>query len=347
MPGHRWSLESNGGVFEDIENDIAQARVSVNFAEYIWEPGRASEQILRALAGRIAGVKCRVLADSLGSPDFEKRIAPRLRAIGCEARVFRPVTRANLFERDHRKIVIIDGRIAYLGGFGVRDDWLSKKRRRWSPSLRNRLRMTGEWRDDNIRLVGPAVNDVQRAFAQNWQETGGSLLPAVELPTLEPDGDARVAFVSSTAGYLADGERLVHLMIKSARKRVQIANAYFVPDPSLIRLLVQKAREGVDVLVLAPGHKNDVPIASIGQRRLYRELLAAGIKIYEYQPTMMHAKTMIIDDRLAVIGSLNLNLLSMNRLEEAVFVIEDGPLIEALDQSWQDDLKESQQVKAR
>ena len=144
-----------------------------------------------------------------------------------------------------------------------------------------------------------------------------------------------MAFVSSSAGYVADGERLTHLLIGAARRRILSPNArYFVPDRSLLDLLAQKAREGVDVRVLAPGRKNDLVIASIGQRRLYKELLTAGIKIFEYQPAMMHAKTMIIDDQLAVIGSLNLNPLSMNRLQEAVFVIDDKLLVEALEQSF-------------
>ncbi len=345
LPGHHWSLESNGWVFSEIAKDILHAQLSVNIEEYIWEPGRANEQLLSALGRRASGVKCRILADPLGSPDFETQIAPRLRSLGCEARVFRPLTAANLLERNHRKIAVIDGHIAHMGGFGVRDEWLSGKRRRWSPLWRKRLRLIGEWRDDNIRLVGPVVNDVQRAFAQNWQEAGGTLLPASDLPAIPPSGPARVALVSSTAGYLTDGERLMHLLISAARQRIYIANAYFVPDQSLLDRLIEKAQKGIDVRVLVPGRKNDVPIASLGQRQVYRQLLAAGVKIFEYQPVMMHAKTMLIDDRLAVIGSLNLNLLSMNRLEEAVFAIEDVKLAEVLSESFASDLKESRQVK--
>lgn len=348
LPGHRWSLAANGTVFSELARDIEGARVSVNIEEYIWEPGRASDELLAALSARVRGVRCRVLADPVGSPDFERKIAPRLRAAGCEARLFRPLTTSNLLERNHRKAAIIDGRVAYLGGFGVRDEWLSRKRRRrFLAGRRAKLRMIGEWRDDNIRVTGPAVSDVQRAFAQNWIEAGGALLRAAELPPIAPDGPARVAFVSSTAGYVTDGERLLHLLIRSARRRLHIANAYFVPDASLLQLLCEKAREGVDVRVLAPGSKNDIPIAGIGQRRLYKELLGAGIQVYEYQPAMMHAKTMVIDDRLVVIGSLNLNLLSLSRLEEAVFVIDDPELAAALGRSWQDDLGESKQVRRR
>ena len=127
-----------------FEHDIAQAHISVNISEYIWEPGLASEQLVRALSARTPGVACRVLADALGSPDFEKKVAPALRKSGCEARVFRPLAAVNLLERNHRKLVVIDGSIAYLGGFGVRDEWLSKRCPRWSPLKRKRMRMSGE-----------------------------------------------------------------------------------------------------------------------------------------------------------------------------------------------------------
>ena len=342
LPGHRWALAENGSVFESIAADIVQAQTSINFVEYIWDPGAASDRLLQALALRPAQVRCRVLVDALGSPAFAQKVAPQLRAIGCEARLFRPLTLRNLLERNHRKLVVIDGRVAYLGGFGVRDNWRSKRRRFFG---RARRRFADEWREDNIRLQGPAVSDVQRAFAQNWQEAGGALLPAAELPTIAPDGAARVAFVSSTAGYVTDSERLLHLLIGGARKRIYIANAYFVPDESLLQLLADKAQQGVQVQVLAPGGKNDLPLAELGQRQVYRELLSAGVKIFEYQPVMMHAKTMLIDDELAVIGSLNLNLLSLSRLDEAVVVIDDPSLVRELDASWRSDCAESRQIR--
>jgi cardiolipin synthase len=343
--GHQWQLEFNGDVFDALVADIHGAQSSINFVQYIWEPGAPSDRLIKALSERKPSVVCRILADPMGSPDFAKEVADKLRAIGCEARVFRPVSLENLFERDHRKLVIVDGRVGYVGGFGVREEWTSKRKRRRRPFLRGGSRGLGdEWRDDNVRVVGPVVADIQRAFAQNWQEAGGSLLPPSDFPEIQPDGETRAAFVSSTAGYLTDCERLVHLLVAAARKRVYIANAYFVPDQELIKLLIEKAKQGVDVRVLAPGRKNDVRIAKIGQRRLYNVLLDGGVKIYEYQPVMMHAKTMIIDDRVSMIGSLNLNMLSFVRLEEAALVFDDPKLVEALDESWREDLGESREV---
>jgi cardiolipin synthase len=345
-PGHRFTLEPDGVVFDALEADIAEAQVSINFVEYIWEPSEPSERLVRALAQRKPNVKCRILADPMGSPDFAEQVKPALEKIGCEARLFRPVSSHNFLERDHRKLVIIDGRVAYLGGFGVRKEWLAKRRHRRRAYGSGVTRGFGdEWRDDNIRITGPSVQDVQRAWAQNWQEAGGALLPAAELPDPEPDGDSRMAFVSSSAGYLTVAERLVHLLVGAAQKRVWIANAYFVPDESLQRLLIEKVKAGVDVRVLAPGQKNDLRLAAIGQKRTYGELLDGGVHIYEYQPVMMHAKTMIIDDRVAMIGSLNLNLISLVRLEEAALVVDDPELVHALDAEWQKDLENAREVK--
>jgi len=344
--GHRWQLEFDGDVFDALVADIAGAEKSVNFVQYIWEPGDPSDRLLKALAARKHGVACRVIADPLGSPDFAKDVLPRLGEIGCEARVFRPKSLSNLFERNHRKLVIVDGRIGYAGGFGIREEWTSKRRRHRLRILRGGSRGLGdEWREDNVRLTGPAVSDMQRAFAQNWQEAGGALLPVGEFPAIEPDGDARVAFVSSTAGYLTDSERLVHLLVKAAQKRIYIANAYFIPDDALVNLLIEKVRAGVDVRVLAPGRKNDLQLARIGQRRLYGVLLDGGVRIYEYQPVMMHAKTMLIDERVAMIGSLNLNLISFTRLEEAALVFDDPNLVKELDESWNQDLTQSREIK--
>ena len=340
-PGHAWQLDNNGEVFDAIAADIAEAKVSINFVEYIWEPGEASERLLGALAARSRGVRCRILVDPLGSPRFAKEVAPRLIAMGCEARIFRPLSRDNIFERNHRKLVVLDGAVAYVGGFGVREEWRSIRRRYFR---RSRKRFMGEWRDENLRITGPVARDVQRAFAQNWQEAGGGLLPAAELPIVSAKGETRAAFVCSTAGYLSNAERLVHLLIKSARRRIYIANAYFVPGRSLLDALIDKAKAGVDVRLLVPGRNNDIALSELGQRNRYRELLESGVRIFEYQLAMMHSKTMVVDDRLAMIGSINLNLLSLNRLDEAAVVVEDPRLIAELDADWAEDVADSREV---
>jgi cardiolipin synthase len=331
--GHRWRLEDSGKVFDGIVDAIGRAEHSINFESYIWHSGEPSNQILAALQKRTRGVACRVVVDPLGSPDFDKNVRPQLEAMGCESRIFRPVGKHPVAERDHRKIVVIDGRVGFVGGFGVRKEWVKASGSR-----------DPEWRDINLRIEGPVVNELQRAFAQNWQEAGGALLPAADFPSLSGDGEARAAFVGSTYSYVTDARRLVLLAVAAAKKRLWIWNAYFVPDDVLRDLLVRKRREGVDVRLLVPGDKNDVTASKIGQRNSYGPLLAAGIRIFEYQPSMMHAKVMILDDRVSLVGSINLDALSLQRLEEDSLVVDDPALVEALERDWERDVAHCREV---
>jgi cardiolipin synthase A/B len=331
--GHKVRLEDDGRVFDAIVADIGRARTSVNFVSYIWHSGEPSDRIIAALGKRDPRVACRVLADPLGSPDFEKNVAPRLDAVRCEHHLFRPLSRHPLPERNHRKIVVVDGHIGFVGGFGVRQEWV-KASGSSDP----------EWRDINVRIEGPAVADLQRAFAQNWQEAGGTLLPVDDFPHIEPAGEARVAFVSSSFGYVTNADRLTLLTIASARKRLWVWNAYFVPDDKLEERILDRAAHGVDVRVIAPGDKNDVLASKLGQRARYPTLRKGGVQLWEFQPTMMHAKTTIIDDHVAVIGSINYTSLSLTRLEEDAVVIDDAELTRALERDWADDIAKSRAV---
>jgi len=331
--GNRWRIEDDGRVFDAIIDDIGRARTSVDIVSYIWHSGEPSDRILAALERRAHGVTCRVLADPLGSPDFADKVEPRLRAMRCDALMFRPLGKHPIPERDHRKIVVVDGRIGYVGGFGIRQEWVKAS---GSPDP--------EWRDINVRIEGPTVAELQRAFAQNWQEAGGPLLPVEDFPRIDGEGDARVAFVASSFALVTEADRLTLLTIAAAKKRLWIWNAYFVPDDKLRDLLVAKARAGVDVRLIVPGDKNDVTVSKIGQRRSYPPLRAAGVRIYEFQPTMMHAKAMIIDGRVGVVGSINLDSLSLTRLEEDAVVVDDPAIVTALERDWNDDVRKSRAV---
>ena len=333
-PGHRAQLADDGEVFDAIVDAIGQARVSVNIVSYIWHSGQPSDRIVDALARRAPGVACRLLVDPLGSPDFDDKVAPRLHELGCETHVYRPLPLHPDIERNHRKIVVVDGRIGIVGGFGIRREWV---RRPGSSAP--------AWRDINLRIDGPAVANMQRAFAQNWIESGGTLLPPSDFPRIEPGGDARAAFGSSTFGIVTDADRLMLLTISAAKKRVWMWCGYFVPDDRLAALLIDRATHGVDVRILMPGDKNDVTIAKLGQRRSYPPLAAAGVKLYEFQPTMMHAKAMLVDDALSVIGSINLDPLSLTRLEEDAVVVEDRALVETLERDWVIDIAKSRPVR--
>lgn len=334
QPGHRVTLLENGAVFDALVADIAHARTSVHIVMYIWEAGRASDRLSAALIERArAGVACRLVIDDFGSSDFAKTIQPALSAAGCDVRLFRPGLARDALARNHRKIAVIDGAIAYTGGFGVRDNWLGD-------GLRD-----DAWRDSNVRFTGPAVRDAQQAFAENWQEAGGPLLPDAAFPAPDTSGPALAAFVTSTASpVVTRAERLSQLVIAAASRRLWITNAYLVPSRAIFAQLLAKARAGVDVRILVPGSKSDSKPALAVQHKEYPELLAAGVRVWEYTPAMVHAKTMIADDELAVVGSINLDTLSLNKLEESALVIADRALTAELARHFEADLQHAHEL---
>lgn len=309
--GHQVALLNNGDVFDALVADLGRANSSIDVEIYIWEKGVASARVSAALIAKArAGVACRVLVDALGSGGFDRELAPPLTAAGCEVRVFRPLPGPDLTARNHRKVVVIDGAIAYTGGFGIRDSWLGDG--------------IHGWRDSNVRFTGPSVAGAQQAFAENWQEAGGALLPEDAFPPASSDGGVTAAFVgSSAAPVITHAERLTQLMIAAATKRLWITSAYFVPSRSIRAMLKAKAQAGVDVRLLVAGSKSDSKPSFVAQQVEYPSLIASGVRIWEYEPTMLHTKTILTNDRLAVVGSINLDPLSLNKLEESALVIDD------------------------
>ena len=331
--GHSISLFQNGSVFDALVQQIDGAKSSINVAMYIWEAGAASDRVVKSLVARArAGVRCRVLVDDVGSPDFGKTVQPRLTQAGCEVRIFRPLNGQQKLARNHRKLVVVDGVSAITGGFGIRDTWLGDG-------------ITGEsWRDSNVSFNGPAVSGAQQAFAEKWQEAGGALMPAEAFPDPETSAPVRAAFVSSSQSVLTRAERLTQLMIAAATRRLWIANAYFVPSRGILSLIEQKARAGVDVRILAPDKNSDSKTAFGLQHTEYGRLLKQGVKIWEYTPSMMHAKTMVVDEELALIGSINLDPLSLNELEEDALIVEDRGVTDQLSQSFIADCARSKRL---
>lgn len=326
VPSNQATLAFDGAAIDAVEREIAGASESVTVLMYIWEKGNASDRVVAAIEGRrAAGVSCRIVIDDFGSRKFLSPEGPgtRLAAAGCEVRRFRPLPEGAKLERNHRKLVVVDGRTAITGGFGVRDDWLGDG-------------VNGEsWRDTSVIVRGPAAVEAQQIFAENWLETGGSLLPPELFPSAGPPGAAvgtsHVAFVSSTASpNVTRAERLTELLFQAAKKRIWISNAYFVPSRALLDLLERKAAAGVDVRILVAGKKSDSKTSFGAQQGLYGSLLEKGARVFEYEPSMMHAKTLVVDDRLSLVGSMNLDPLGLNTLEEIGAVIDDAALNAAL-----------------
>lgn len=340
-PGHRVEMLNNGHVIQAIEEEVRAARSSIHIATFIWRPGEPSGRLIRALGERQPGVACRVLVDPLGSLNFEA-VSPQLVAVGCEVRIFRPIQGTvasldakRLMSRMHRKMVVRDGEVGLTGGWGIWKSWLGNARN------------AEEWRDANVRVWGPAVRGMQQAFAENWQEAGGDFLPPQCFPQVAPMGEARAGFVGSTGSpFLSDARRMSLLAIGAAKRRLWIVNAYFIPPEALSDMLILKAKQGVDVRVIVPGRHHDVSPVHAGQRASYARLLEGGVRIWEYELSMLHSKTILVDEDLSIIGSTNMDPLALNQVEEGSLVVVDEALAGELERNFEQDLMHAREIHA-
>jgi cardiolipin synthase len=335
LDGNRLAWRDDASIFDAIAEGIRGARHSVHVDVYIWQPGQPGERLAELACRRAReGVAVRILVDPMGSPGFDVALCRPLRAAGCEVRYFRAPSRRyfSITGRNHRKLVVVDGRIGFTGGFGIAPPWAGDGL------------SSGAWRDANAEVEGPVVRQMQAAFAAHWLETGGALLPRADLERARPAGAARAAYVTSMDVKGRSQARWVtYIALMAARRRAWIANAYFVPPPEIVGAMCLLPARGVDVRVLLPGPHQDHPSVTFLQRRLYPKLDRRGMRVYEYQPSMMHAKTMLVDDRLVVVGSINLDFLSMDWLEEGSLVVDDRPFAAALERRWYRDLARSRQ----
>lgn len=334
------TLLNGNETFPRLWSDIRSARTSVTLRLYFMLPGEVAESLHEAMVERArAGVPVFLLYDAYGS-EFRKGYLESLRNEGVHVAAFRPLRWYHLNRaqnRSHVRAVVVDGRVAYTGGFGIDDLWLGNGRR------------PEEWRETNVRFVGPAVAQLQAVFLAGWGEATGELLtgPLFFPPQPPPPGGVRsagVLFTSPTTGS-TPAERFLALSIASAARSLYISNAYFVPDDDQRRLLADAARRGVDVRVLTAGQHTDMPAARLAGRRHYEQLLAAGVRIYEYQPTMLHAKTLVVDEIWSSVGTMNFDNRSAALNEESNLVVFDAPLGEHLESVFARDLRYSREVE--
>jgi cardiolipin synthase len=330
--GNAIDLVSNGEIFDVLDEEIRSAQESIHVSEFMWRgQGDPSDRIGRAILDRRRGVRCRILIDWFGSLDFDPSLERRLLGDGVELRRHRPLP--DPLRVNHRRIFVFDGRRAYVGGFGIWRSWLGNGA------------TPGAWRDTAARIRGPIVSDLQRAFDHSWQNEGGAPLPGAAYPRLLAEGDVRAAVVASSPAWARTtrAARMWYALIASARRRLWVSNSYFVPERSLQNLLVARARAGVDVRVLAPGPHHDIGIVLAGQRRTYERLLDGGVRIFEYAASMMHAKTLVVDD-VAVIGSTNMDSQSMSFLWEASVVSHSPRVAQLLADKFLLDLSRSREI---
>ena len=335
-------LQNGDALFPAMLRDIKSAKSTITFAQYLFKGGTLARELAQSFADRCrAGVKVYILLDDHGSkaPD---EILEIMRQAGCHLDYFRRVRAPQVIlpwkllrynYRNHRRILVIDGRIGFTGGYGISDDWLGDGR---TPN---------HWRDTNVRVEGPAVKDLQAAFTDSWLETTGNILGGGEFfPRLEAKGRVSLQFVkSSPVGGSFQNYLLYLLSIVSAKKSILITNPYFIPDERMTQALLDAAARKVRVTVLVPG-KIDFKITYRASRRHYGRMLLGGIQIYEYSPALLHSKTMVVDGVWATIGSTNFDNRSFALNEELNLTLHDRALAQSLEATFADDLRHSRQI---
>jgi cardiolipin synthase A/B len=332
-------LQNGDAFYPAMLEAIRNAKDSVNFEVYIFDPDEIGRQFMEAFKERArAGVEVRLLLDGFGGMKMTKRYRDELKEAGVVVSRFRPPSLRNLvrfYKRTHRRAIVIDGRIAFTGGAAV-----SKK---WKGNVRN----PHEWRDSMTRVTGPMVAGIQSAFATNWVYCTGEVIAGPRFfPTLEQGpGLCGLSVVSSPSDALQPIRLLFWVSFINARQRLWICNSYFIPDSRLRDAVIERAKSGVDARVLVPGNHTDaVPVQWAG-RSFYGELLKAGVRIFEYEPAMMHAKTTVIDGAWSIVGSANLDERSMELNEENVLGVSDRGFAQSIEEGLAADFACSREIK--
>ena len=301
-------------IFPAMLDAIHSARKSITFETYIYWKGQIGQEFADALSERAqAGVKTHVLIDWIGSSQIDRHYVDELRQAGADVREYHafhwydPASWKNLDHRTHRKILVIDGKLGFTGGVGIADEWLGNAD---GPD---------HWRDNHYRVEGPVVGQIQAAFCDNWMQTTGRVLEGNDYFPGIPEAGTQVCqmFRSSSSGGSENMELLFLLSIAGAGKNIRMESAYFDPDYLTRRRLIEAHHRGVSIKIIVPGERIDEKIVRTASRAHWGDMLKAGIEIYEYQPTMIHCKQMIVDDLWVSIGSANMDNRSFRLNDEA------------------------------
>jgi cardiolipin synthase len=329
--------------FPAMLRDIRSAKLTITFAQYLYQDGSIAREIAQAFAERCrAGIQANILLDSHGSGQAPSEIIATMKDAGCHVEYFRRIEAAGIIfpwkllrynYRSHRRVLVIDGKIGFTGGYGISEAWTGNGR---TPE---------HWRDTNVRIQGPVVRFLQAAFAESWLETTGIAVGGDGyFPRLEPAGSITAQIVkSSPTGGSFQNYMLFLLSINSAKESVLITNPYFIPDDVMTEAMVKAAGRGVRVLVLLPG-ESDSELTYTASRSHYGPLLLGGVKIYEYKASLMHAKTIVVDGVWSTIGSTNFDNRSFALNQEINLTVYDRGIARRLEEIFHDDLKYSEPI---
>jgi cardiolipin synthase A/B len=340
--GHAELLDNGDAYFPAMYDAFRNAQRSINFMVYIWEPGKCSDEMFEVLIDACRrGVQVRILLDGFGGMRCPDEDLDRFREAGGKVGTFRPLRFGKLLRfhrRNHRRAIVVDGTVAFTGGAAVGDKWLGDARN------------TDEWRDSMVRVTGCMAENLQSAFSELWAFTTGEMLTGDSFFPDEHDIDDRYADVQSV-GLISSPSNEEHplrlfyfLTFLAARERLWITSPYFVPDRHLRDVVKKRARAGVDVRVLLPNEHTDAMPIRRASHSYYQELLDAGVRIFEYQPTMLHAKSVVVDGKWSVVGSANMDVRSKELNEENVMGILEEDFGRELEESFEKDLQRASEI---
>lgn len=341
LHGNEVELAMNGdAIYPHLWADLRSARSTITIQLYFSLPSTVADTLAEILLERQrAGVQVLLLLDAFGSQPLRGEWVDHLRRAGVEMAWLRPLHWYTLHKADHRshtRVIIVDGQVGYTGGFGLADYWLGDGRH------------DGQWRESNVRVRGPAVARLQAAFAEGWAEATGQLLTGDDFfppAAFEAVGPVQAGILHTvpTVGS-TPAERFLALTIAGSRHTLYIANAYFVPNEDFRRLLIRAVGRGVDVRILGTGPRTDIRTTYYASRQRYEELLRGGVRIYEYQPSNMHAKTLVADGVWSAIGSMNFDNRSLAFNNELMLTVLDSVVGASMDSSFMEDLRYSREI---
>lgn len=334
-------LKNGNEFFPALLAALQHAQKSITCTVYIWEDGSISTKVLDILIQKAKdGIEVRVLLDGFGCWYAPKDKFNELEKAGGKVDTFRPIRFGKIsryHKRTHRRAIVIDGTTGFIGGAAIADKWLGNAENE------------SQWRDTMFEVTGEMAQSLQSAFAQLWAGTNGEILigqtfyPLTQ-PSTKTSSNRYVSVISSPASDTEPLGKMIWLSIRCAQKKVCITNSYLVPDQYIFKALIERAEAGVDVSILIPNNSTDAKAIRHATHYHYNTLMQAGIKIYEYQPTMMHSKILSIDSKWSIIGSANMDLRSVALNEENVIGILDVKFGKKLDHMFADDLSKSKQI---
>ena len=337
--GNRVDVFTDGDTFYPAMLEaIRSARETVHMECYIFKKGEIGDAFVEALCERAkAGVRVTLVMDAIGSFGAFRALAKPLQAAGCRVAAYQRFTwyrLSRLNNRTHRELLVIDGAVAFAGGAGVAD-W-------WAKPMHGKPR----WRDMMTRIEGPVVSDIMGVLAENWVECCGEILtgPETYKPPREAGTIAAFAVKSSPSDRATVSRVLFQTLIEGANAKIRVSTPYFLPDKAFRQAIRRTAGRGVDMMVIVPGSKTDQHWVRLASRRMYGQMLGAGVRIFEYERGMTHVKSLIVDDLWAVIGTTNLDNRSFEHNDEVNVAFRDAGVSERLMQDFERDLSDSREI---